>query len=160
MPIRNAEECDLHTIAEYNIAMALETERLVLEPDRVVEGVRAVLMDASKGRYIVAEIDGRVAGQLMITYEWSDWRNGMFWWIQSVYVDLPFRGQKLFTSLYEYAKREAVECGSCGLRLYVEEENTVAQQTYAKLGMTMTPYEMMEEDFVIKRAQQADESAQ
>jgi ribosomal protein S18 acetylase RimI-like enzyme len=151
MLIRNAEARDLETIVDFNIAMAMETEHLALDRERTTEGVRAVLNDAAKGRYIVAEIDGRVAGQLMLTYEWSDWRNGMFWWIQSVYVGAEYRGQKIFSSLYAQAKKEALECGSCGLRLYVEEENKVAQQTYRKLGMTLTAYEMMEEDFVIKR---------
>lgn len=151
MIIRDAREGDRETIADFNITMAFETEHLVLDRARVLEGVGAVLNDASKGRYIVAEIDGRVAGQLMVTYEWSDWRNGMFWWIQSVYVDTPYRGQKVFSSLYEFIKQEAIEQNSCGLRLYVEEDNFAAQRTYQKLGMTITQYEMMEEDFVLKR---------
>jgi GNAT superfamily N-acetyltransferase len=151
MVIRNAKKSDFETIADFNITMAFETEHLVLERARVLQGVKAVLDDATKGRYIVAEIDGHVAGQLMVTYEWSDWRNGMFWWIQSVYVDKPYRGRKLFKLLYEHIKREALESHACGLRLYVEEENHVAQRTYAKLGLCLTPYEMMEEDFVLKR---------
>ncbi|HLP16723.1 MAG TPA: GNAT family N-acetyltransferase [Bacteroidota bacterium] len=151
MVIRDARPGDCEAIADFNIAMAFETEHLALDRARVTEGVRAVLSDATKGRYIVAEIDGCVAGQLMVTYEWSDWRNGMFWWIQSVYVDNAYRGRKIFSALYAHAKREAIAQGSCGLRLYVEEENKVAQRTYSKLGMTLTPYEMMEDDFVIKR---------
>ncbi len=151
MVIRPATLDDLTTIADFNITMAFETEHLVLERTRVLEGVRAVLSDPSKGRYIVAEIDGVIAGQLMVTYEWSDWRNGMFWWVQSVYVEKTFRGQKVFSNLYENMKEEALASGSCGIRLYVEEENRVAQKTYGKLGMVLTPYEMMEEDFVLKR---------
>ncbi len=151
MVIRDARLGDCEAIADFNIAMAFETERLTLERTRVIEGVRAVLSDRTKGRYIVAEIDNCVVGQLMVTYEWSDWRNGMFWWIQSVYVDNTFRGRKIFSALYAHAKREAVSDGSCGLRLYVDEHNKVAQRTYEKLGMTLTPYEMMEDDFVIKR---------
>lgn len=151
MIIRDAELRDLETIVDYNLAMAMETEHLTLDRERVREGVRAVLTDSTKGRYIVAEEAGAVVGQLMITYEWSDWRNGMFWWIQSVYVKKDARGRKIFSQLYEQAKKEALESAACGLRLYVEEENKVAQQTYHRLGMTLTPYEMMEEDFVLKR---------
>ncbi|MGE5316253.1 MAG: N-acetyltransferase family protein [Acidobacteriota bacterium] len=151
MLIRNAEPRDLATIAEFNIAMAFETEHLVLDRARVTEGVRAVLEDKTKGRYIVAEDNGSVVGQLMVTYEWSDWRNGMFWWVQSVYVEKSCRGRKVFSSLYEHMKEEALAEGACGIRLYVEEANLVAQQTYRKLGMQLTPYEMMEEDFVLKR---------
>ncbi len=151
MIIRPAALDDLTTIVEFNILMAFETEHLVLERGRVIEGVRAVLADPSKGRYIVAEIDGTVVGQLMVTYEWSDWRNGMFWWIQSVYVDHAYRGRKIFTRLYEQIKQEALSGGSCGIRLYVEEENRTAQQTYSKLGMVPTLYEMMEDDFVLNR---------
>jgi len=151
MVIRPATMDDLTTIVDFNITMAFETEHLVLERARVVDGVTAVLSDPSKGRYIVAEIDGVVAGQLMVTYEWSDWRNGMFWWVQSVYVEKTFRGQKVFSRLYEHMKAEALAGGSCGIRLYVEEENRVAQKTYSRLGMVMTQYEMMEEDFVLKR---------
>jgi GNAT superfamily N-acetyltransferase len=151
MVIRPAVIGDLTTIAEFNILMAFETEHLVLDRARVLDGVRAVLTDPSKGRYIVAESGGTVIGQLMVTYEWSDWRNGMFWWIQSVYVEAAFRGKKIFSQLYEYIKVEAVANKSCGIRLYVEEANATAQQTYKKLGMVLTPYEMMEDDFVLKR---------
>lgn len=149
--IRPATIADLTTITEFNILMAFETEQLVLDRSRVVDGVRAVLTDPSKGRYIVAVHNGTVVGQLMVTYEWSDWRNGMFWWIQSVYVEAAFRGKKIFSQLYEHIKHDAQENNSCGIRLYVEEENTTAQQTYKKLGMVLTPYEMMEDDFVLKR---------
>jgi ribosomal protein S18 acetylase RimI-like enzyme len=152
MIIRPATIDDLDIIVEFNIAMAFETEHLVLDRARVVDGVRAVLTDPVKGRYVVAEEGGIVIGQLMVTYEWSDWRNGMFWWIQSVYVDKRCRGQKVFSQLYTYMKTEALAHGSCGMRLYVEEQNVHAQQTYKKLGMTLTMYEMMEEDFVLKRA--------
>jgi GNAT superfamily N-acetyltransferase len=151
MIIRPATIDDQTTIVDFNITMAFETEHLVLERSRVVDGVRAVLSDPSKGRYIVADEDGAVVGQLMVTYEWSDWRNGMFWWIQSVYVGKKYRGQKVFTQLYDYIKREAVANRSCGIRLYVEEDNRTAQQTYKKMGMTLTMYEMMEDDFVLKR---------
>ena len=152
MIIRQATADDLATIVDFNITMAFETEHLVLDRPRVTEGVRAVLADAAKGRYIVAEADGVVVGQLMVTYEWSDWRNGMFWWVQSVYVEKQARGQKVFSQLYEHMKQDARKNGSCGIRLYVDEENKVAQRTYANLGMVLTPYELMEEDFVLKRA--------
>ncbi len=151
MNIRPATPDDLTTIVDFNILMAFETEHLALERGRVIDGVGAVLADPSKGRYIVAEIGDAVVGQLMVTYEWSDWRNGMFWWIQSVYVEQGFRGKKIFTQLYEHIKQEALAAGSCGIRLYVEGENRTAQRTYSKMGMVPTPYDVMEEDFVLKR---------
>ena len=152
MTIRSAQPQDSATIAEFNAAMALETEHLVLETDRVLAGVEAVLSDPSKGFYLVAESGGGVVGQLMVTFEWSDWRNGVFWWIQSVYVQPDSRGQGVYKALYADTQSRAAEAGNvCGIRLYVEHENRRAQQTYERLGMNNTAYYLYEVDFVISR---------
>lgn len=143
---------DAPVIAAFNRAMARETEALELDPDRLLLGVRAVFDDPAKGFYLVAEQDGQVIGQLMVTYEWSDWRNGVFWWVQSVYVAPPARGQGAYRKLYsELLQRAQDDGGVCGVRLYVEGHNEAAKRTYAKLGMSATVYEMWEEDFVLER---------
>jgi ribosomal protein S18 acetylase RimI-like enzyme len=152
MPIRPALPADVEILAAYNAAMARETEHLELDLERLRRGVAAVVADASKGFYLVAEEDGAVAGQLLITYEWSDWRNGVFWWVQSVYVRPESRGRGIYSTLYQDAVRRAREAGNvCGLRLYVERENRRAQAAYRKLGMRPTVYEMYETDFVLDR---------
>lgn len=152
MNIRQAVLEDAATIAEFNSAMALETEDLTLERNRIRAGVEAVLADDSKGFYLVAETDGTLIGQLMVTYEWSDWRNGVFWWIQSVYVRPGHRGQGVYKSLYAATQSQAAVAGNvCGIRLYVEHENERAQRTYERLGMKNTSYHLYEVDFVIKR---------
>ena len=151
--IRHATIDDVDIIAEYNIAMALETEGMSLDLGRVKRGVRAVLHDPSKGFYVVGEIESRVVGQMMVTFEWSDWRNGVFWWIQSVYVHPDHRRLSMFTQLYRQVERSAKETDDvCGLRLYVEHENAIAQSTYQHLGMTETVYKVYETDFVISRS--------
>jgi len=130
--------------------MALETENRRLELARVTAGVEALLADPAKGIYFVAERDGVLAGQLLITYEWSDWRNGNFWWIQSVYVAEAFRGSGIFRALFEHVHALAkARSDVCGLRLYVENENSRAQEVYRRLGMARTRYEMFEVDFVL-----------
>ena len=150
--IRPAESRDAQMIAEFNAAMALETEDLTLDFPRVRAGVEAVLGDASKGFYLAAESEGGVVGQLMVTFEWSDWRNGVFWWIQSVYVQPDSRGQGVYKALYAETQRRAAEAGNvCGIRLYVEHENRRAQQAYERLGMKNTAYHLYEVDFVINR---------
>jgi ribosomal protein S18 acetylase RimI-like enzyme len=150
--IRLANLSDLETIAAYNTALADETEGLKLDSERLRQGIRVVLADSSKGFYTVAERDGRIIGQMMITFEWSDWRNGVFWWIQSVYVHPAFRRQGIFRRLYDHVLNQAKSAGPvCGLRLYVEKENRRAQQTYTDLGMQKTSYEVYEVDFVIER---------
>jgi GNAT superfamily N-acetyltransferase len=150
--IRRAEAGDAAQIASFNAAMALETEHITLDPARLLKGVEAVLRDPTKGFYILAIVDGRTVGQLMITYEWSDWRNGVFWWIQSVYVLPEFRKHGVFTQLYRFIEQEARRDESvCGIRLYVERENTRAQATYKKMGMQETVYKMFETDFVLNR---------
>ena len=153
LTIRPATASDAETIAAFNAAMARETEHIELDPKRLLDGVQAVLADRSKGFYTVAEAGGRVVGQMMITFEWSDWRNGVFWWIQSVYVDPDFRSQGVFKQLYGHVAGRAKSAGDvCGLRLYVERDNSRAQQTYQGLGMTKTPYEVYEVDFVLRRS--------
>jgi len=150
--IREATPADAEIIADYNAAMAHETEHLELDRERLLGGVRSILGDPAKGVYWVAESGGRVIGQMMITYEWSDWRNGNFWWIQSVYVHPDFRGQGVFRRIYEHVlERARASSGVCGLRLYVESDNESAQRTYEKMGMTRTRYQMFEDDFVIRR---------
>lgn len=142
---------DAPFIVNGNLRLALETEQRRLDPATVTAGVQALLNDATRGIYFVAEVDGQLAGQLLITHEWSDWRNGDFWWIQSVYVVEPFRSRGVFRALFEHvhalakARKEV-----CGLRLYVEASNSRAQGAYGRLGLNKTDYEMFETDFVLK----------
>jgi GNAT superfamily N-acetyltransferase len=146
--VRNAEAGDLDFIARGNAAMALETEHKRLDPETVRNGVRAAFENPARGRYFVAEIDGRVVGQMMITHEWSDWRNGDFWWIQSVYVAPDARRQGVFRALYGHVERLAQSTqGVCGLRLYVENDNMRAQRTYLGCGMVNAGYLVMETVF-------------
>lgn len=150
--IRQATQADALTIADHNTAMAREIEEIELDRERLLRGVRAVVNDAAKGFYVVAEADGRVVGQLMITFEWSDWRNGTFWWIQSVYVDPGARGLGVYTKLHEWVSAQAeAQQDVCGIRLYVDKSNHNAQRTYRRLGMTPAVYDMYESDFVLKR---------
>lgn len=143
--IRNGEEKDAGLIAEFNIAMAMETEGKQLDSEIVLSGVRNLLNNKEEGFYVVAELDGVVIASLMVTKEWSDWRDGVFWWVQSVYVRPEQRKRGVFRRLYEFVKDTAVASGDvCGLRLYVERDNTAAQETYVRLGMEETPYKMYE----------------
>lgn len=143
--VRRAAAPDAEVIARYNAAMAIETEHLDLERERLLAGVRAVLADAGKGFYLVAETEGAVAGQMMITYEWSDWRNGWFWWIQSVYVIAEYRRRGVFRTLFEHVQTAARKDPEViGLRLYVERGNLSAQKTYRMLGMADTGYFVLE----------------
>jgi len=148
MIIRPATLADANVVAEFNRGIAFETEGKTLDPAIVRKGVIALLSDANKGRYFVAEIDGKVVGQLAVTYEWSDWRNGNVWWIQSVYVHVDARRLGVFRKLYEHVATAArTDENVVGIRLYVEHDNKVAQETYRKMGMVMTPYHVMEEMF-------------
>ncbi|MBF8248314.1 MAG: N-acetyltransferase [Bacteroidetes bacterium] len=148
--IRPASESDAAVIAEFNSLIAKETEDKSLPPERVTKGVEAILDDPSKGLYFVAEEDAQVVGQLMITYEWSDWRNGNFWWIQSVYVMKDYRGKGVFKSLYNHVMNLAKgRKDVCGIRLYVDKHNERARKTYEKLDMKKTDYELYEIDFVM-----------
>ncbi|HEY8747360.1 MAG TPA: GNAT family N-acetyltransferase [Tepidisphaeraceae bacterium] len=145
MNVRSARSEDASFIVESNCRMATETESLSLDRETVDRGVRAVLEDASKGRYFLATIDDVPVGQLMITFEWSDWRNGMIWWIQSVYVAPDYRRRGVFTALYDHVRSLVSTSGGVGLRLYVEENNATAQRTYQRMGMGMSHYRVMEE---------------
>lgn len=146
--IRDAQPQDETIIANFNSRMALETEGRALTPKIVNSGVGALLADRARGRYWIALVGDVVIGQLMITYEWSDWRNGMLWWIQSVYVHPHYRRQGVFSSLYNHVKSLAIEDDQvCGIRLYVEESNTNAQETYLALGMRRPGYQVLEVDF-------------
>ena len=128
--------------------MALETERLALDEAVVRPGVAAVLDDDSLGFYLVAEVEGQPAGQLMVTFEWSDWRNGLWWWIQSVYVRPEFRRRGVYSALHRRVAEEARAAdGICGIRLYVEQDNTTAQQVYKSLEMYPTRYHIYEVEF-------------
>lgn len=148
--VRPATPADLDVLVRFSAAMAQETEGRALDPDRLRKGVRAVLESGERGRYLVAEAGGTVVGQLLITCEWSDWRNGMFWWIQSVYVTPSARRRGVYQTLHEHVVREARERGDvCGVRLYVEKDNAIAQAAYAGLGMTVTAYRLYEQDFVL-----------
>jgi GNAT superfamily N-acetyltransferase len=146
MNIRVAATNDADALIEFNQAMALETEGKHLDADVLGVGVRAVFDDPQKGFYVVAEEDGRIIGALMVTYEWSDWRNGWFWWIQSVYIRPEARGRKIYSQLYQFVKDRAREAGGvCGFRLYVENENSHAQRVYENVGMEASHYLMYEE---------------
>jgi GNAT superfamily N-acetyltransferase len=148
MTIRKAKPADTATITLFNRNLAWETERLKLDRRVVDRGVRALLKDAAKGIYFVAEQDGAVIGQLMITYEWSDWRNGNIWWIQSVYVASEFRQQGVFRELFQHVKKLGrTRRDVCGLRLYVERNNRRAHRAYERLGMKHTHYEIYENAF-------------
>jgi len=139
---------DIDTIAAFNVAMAHETEDIELDIDRVRKGVTNLVEHPERGFYTVAVASDRVVGCCLVTSEWSDWRNGMFWWIQSVYVIPEFRRKGVFTGLYGHVKDLAEKDGTvCGFRLYVERENTAAQRTYKSMGMKETYYRMFEEEF-------------
>ena len=144
--IRKAQLRDAPTIAAFNSAMALETEHKLLMPERIDAGVLRLLNDPSLGFYVVAERGGEVIGCLLVTNEWSDWRNGLFWWIQSVYIEPGSRRQGVYRGLYDYIRALAkADPGICGFRLYVEKDNTTAQRTYRSLGMEATDYLIFEE---------------
>ena len=146
MRIRQATAADAPVLIEFNRAMALETEGKELLPEVIGAGVRALLANPAAGFYVVAESGARVAGALLVTKEWSDWRNGTFWWIQSVYVRPEFRRRGVYMTLYRHVQGMAAgDPGVCGFRLYVERENTRAQSTYTSLGMKETPYRVFEE---------------
>jgi GNAT superfamily N-acetyltransferase len=142
---RDADLSDAPAIIEFQLAMARETEELDLDREILTQGVHALFSDPSLGRYFVAERDEEVAGSLMITYEWSDWRNGMVWWIQSVYVAPAHRRQGIYAGLYAHV-RDLVDAepNVRGIRLYVDRRNTSAQEVYTRLGMDGGHYQVFE----------------
>ncbi len=147
--IRTAELKDLDILVEFNLGLVSETENRELSLDVVTSGVETLLRKANLGFYLLAEINGKVVGSLMVTTEWSDWRNGLYWWIQSVYVRREFRRQGIYRKLYEFVKQKArlKQNGFrvCGFKLYVEGQNTIAQETYKALGMKESDYLIYEE---------------
>jgi GNAT superfamily N-acetyltransferase len=136
---------DAAAIVEFQIAMARETEEVELDRDICTEGVAAVFADSKHGFYLVGEQDGQVVVSTLITYEWSDWRNGVVWWIQSVYVTPEARGRGVYKGLYQYVQELAnADEDVRGIRLYVDKRNTRAQQVYARLGMNGEHYQVFE----------------
>ena len=146
--VRRASQLDIDNISDFNIAMALETEGKDLDPESVREGVLAVFNRDDLGFYVIAECSGLPIGQLLITYEWSDWRNALFWWIQSVYVRPEYRRQGVYKALHYYVSECARQQDEvCGLRLYVDKDNRIAQGVYSGLQMRPTHYDMYEIEF-------------
>lgn len=143
--IRPAVPDDVPVMARYQVAMAMESEGMVLDYDTVRLGTLAILDDASKGTYYVAEKDGRLVGSLLITKEWSDWRNRWIWWIQSVYTVPDCRRQGVYSALYSYVKKKVEAADDIsGLRLYADKNNVNAQRAYRQLGMTDEHYTTFE----------------
>lgn len=143
--IRSACTDDISDIAQFNIAMAQETEERQLDPETIQSGVSGVIQNHAHGFYLIAERDQVAVGSLLITFEWSDWRNGTLWWIQSVYVKPEHRRTGVFKALYDAVIARARAAKSVrGIRLYVEQENLDAQSVYQKLSMQKTPYQMFE----------------
>jgi GNAT superfamily N-acetyltransferase len=154
--IRAAGVDDLDALVAGNLALAEESEHVRLDADTLRQGILALLESRAPGRYWVAECDGRVVGQLLVTFEWSDWRNRMVWWIQSVYVVTSMRGRGVLRTLYEAARREALASGAGGLRLYVDTTNAPAQAAYAALGMNGDHYRVFEDMFQFTRPPSSD----
>ena len=147
MNIRKALNKYIDVIARYNYNLAYETENKILNMNILTKGVEAIIKDENKGIYHVCEINGEVVGQIMYTFEWSDWRNGTFLWIQSVYVNKEFRGMGVFKALYKFIRDIADNDNNiCGIRLYVEKENTIAKKTYKNIGMKECNYYIYEYD--------------
>lgn len=152
--IRPGQWEDRETIARFNQGLAQETEDLALPYERVLAGVSGLLQEDKYGFYLVAvhPDEGDVVGQLAVTYEWSDWRNGLIWWIQSVYVHPEHRRQGVYSSLYRHLQQRAEQDpGVSAIRLYIERHNHTARATYQRVGMYTADYDVMEVDFVIDR---------
>jgi GNAT superfamily N-acetyltransferase len=154
--VRQALQDDLDALVDFSAAMALETEDRRLDLHRLRRGVRAVFESPARGFYLVAEsrdaVGPRVIGQLLVTYEWSDWRNATFWWIQSVYVHPNRRRQGVYSRMHQFVVQSArARKDVCGVRLYVEEHNHTAQQVYRRVGLIPAGYLVFEEDFVLSR---------
>jgi GNAT superfamily N-acetyltransferase len=147
LTVRSATPADVPTIVDYNRRLARESEHLELDPVIVTAGVAAIVADpAGKGPYYLACDGDEVVGQLQTTFEWSDWRNGWFWWVQSVYVRADRRGRGVYRTLYYHVRRAAQDAGNVvGIRLYVELDNRTAQETYRRLGMHELPFHLMQE---------------
>lgn len=142
--LRDARRDDVPFLVDSNLAMALETEGKALSRDVLERGTRAVFDHPERGLYLIAERDARPVGCLLLTSEWSDWRNGNWWWLQSVYVIPAARRDGVFRAMYSEVERRAARADVVGLRLYVDADNTKAQETYASLGMDRARYELFE----------------
>ena len=145
--INNADFDDATIIADFNRRMAKETENLDLDETVILNGVKNLMQKPELGFYIVARVNNSVCGCLMITNEWSDWRNGLIWWIQSVYIHPDYRRMGIFREMYQFISDFAKKQKVIGLRLYVEHNNSVAQKTYQKLGMKKSDYHLYEQIF-------------
>jgi GNAT superfamily N-acetyltransferase len=147
LTVRPPTPADVPVLVEYNRRLARETESKELDPATLAAGISAALADPGrKGPYFLACDADDIVGQMQVTYEWSDWRNGWFWWVQGVYVRADARGRGVFRILYEHVRERARAAGDViGLRLYVERDNAVAQATYERLGMAVLSYDMMQE---------------
>ena len=151
MQVRPARADDLEHLVACNAALARETEDRALDDSRLRRGVSALLADRIRGEYFLATEGARVDGCLLVTREWSDWRAGWFWWIQSVYVVPEARRKGVYRALHEDVLRRARAAGDvCGVRLYVDRDNRAAQSVYQRLGMTPTSYSVFETDFVLE----------
>jgi len=154
--VRLARPGDVDALVNFSAAMAIETEGRTLDTERLRRGTLAVLKSPARGFYLVAELpEGSltvVVGQLLVTYEWSDWRNATFWWIQSVYVHPNWRRHGVYRRMHESVLAQArAQEEVCGVRLYVEASNTVAQTVYRRVGLSPSPYQVFETDFVLPR---------
>ena len=142
---RDARQSDAPDIVDFQVAMARETEDFALDRTTCTRGVEAVFHDRTLGRYFVAEDEGRVVASLLITAEWSDWRNGTVWWIQSVYVRPEARRRGIYAGLYEHVRKIAEQAsGVMGIRLYVDRRNRAAQEVYRRMGMNGDHYQVFE----------------
>lgn len=143
--IREARRLDVETIVMFQVSMARETEEIELSYDVVIQGVENVFDNPDFGQYFIAELNKIVVGSLLITYEWSDWRNGMVWWIQSVFIRPEYRGRKVFKKMFTFLKQEVLNTNDVkGLRLYVDKRNTNAIKVYQAIGMNSKHYDMFE----------------
>lgn len=143
--VRKAAIADLPALVRFNSAMARETEGKTLDLQTLETGIRSVFEDPSKGFYVAAEADGVLVGGLLVTPEWSDWRNARYWWVQSVYVEPARRKQGVYKALYRFVERLAREAGDvCGIRLYVDGGNSTAKAVYERLGMMRSRYDFFE----------------
>ncbi|HRI63469.1 MAG TPA: GNAT family N-acetyltransferase [Polyangium sp.] len=148
--IRLATSSDIEALARNHRSMAFETENKTLDRETTLRGTRAVLDDPGKGFYLIAERAGQMVGQLLVTFEWSDWRDGTFWWIQSVYVLPHARRTGVYRALHDYVLAKARRSKDiCGVRLYVDKDNGHAQATYRAMGMLPAHYDIYEVDFIL-----------
>ena len=143
--IRPATAEDTETIVQFNIEMALESENLCLEPEKIRRGVQESLSNPSMGRYYLAHRADEILGQIRVTLEWSDWNNAYYWWIQNVYVVPSVRKQGIYKALHHHVKNLAEQAGACGLQLYVDAQNEAAQAVYKNLNMAQSHYLIFEQ---------------